>query len=303
MTGVVPRASIGMPVYNLEATVGRAIESVLAQTFGDFELVVSDNASEDGTEAVCRRYAARDTRIRYTRHPQLITGFDNFRYVLETARAPYFMWLPADDYMQPRLLERAVAVLDARADVVCAAPSAEFLEADGRRRPADGSFPLLGSVRDNLCRFLADPSDNSRFYGLYRREAVLRVLPGEAYYGFDWVVAAGTLLHGRHVELPGTLLVREANDPMKYTRMIDTIATGPLDRLLPLGRFTRALLFRLRVPPHPRVLWALLRLNVIHHVLYCQYRYPRYGRMAHRVAASLERLGASLVRALLGRPA
>jgi glycosyltransferase involved in cell wall biosynthesis len=303
MTGTVPRAAVGMPVYNLEATVGRAIESVLAQTFDDFELVVSDNASTDGTEAICRQYAARDARIRYTRHPALISGFENFRFVLEAARAPYFMWLPADDYVQPRLLEQAVAVLDARPDVVCAAPSAEFLEADGRRWPAQGSFPLLGSVRDNLCRFLADPSDNSRFYGLYRRAAVQRVLPGDAYYGFDWVVAAGTLLHGRHVELPGTLLVREANDPMKYTRMIDTIAAGPLDRVLPLGRFTRALLFRLRVPPHPRVLWALLRLNVIHHVLYCQYRYPRYGRMAHRVAAGVERVGAGVVKALRGRPA
>jgi len=292
-----------MPVFNLESAVARAIESVLAQTFGDFELVVSDNASRDGTEAICRRYAARDARIRYTRHPAPITAYANFRFVLEAARAPYFMWLPADDYVLPQMLERAVAVLDTRPDVVCAVPRAEFLEADGTRRPAQGSFPLLGSVRDNLCRLLADPSDNSRFYGLYRREAVRRVLPGEAYYGFDWEVAAGTLLHGRHLELPETLLVREANDPMKYTRMIDTIATGPLDRLLPLARFTRALLFRLRVPPHPRVLWALLRLNVIHHVLYCQYRYPRYGRLAHRVGAGLERLGAGFVRAVRGRPA
>jgi hypothetical protein len=84
--------------------------------------------------------------------------------------------------------------------------------------------------------------------------------------------------------------------------MIDAIATGPLDRLLPLGRFTAALLGRLRVPPHPGVLYALLRLNVIHHVLYCQYRYPRYGRLAHRVGAGLERLGAGAWRALRRRP-
>jgi glycosyltransferase involved in cell wall biosynthesis len=303
MAGAVPRVCVGMPVFNLEGTVARAIESVLAQTLADLELVVSDNASRDGTETICRRYAAGDARIRYTRHPAPITGFDNFRFVLDAARAPYFMWLPADDYVRPRLLEQAVAVLDARPDVVCAAPRAEFLEPDGTRRPALGSFPLLGSVRDNLCRFLADPSDNSRFYGVYRREVVRRVLPAEAYYGFDWVVTAGTLLHGRHVELSETLLVREANDPAKYTRMIDTIATGRLDRLLPLARFTRALLFRLRVPPHPRVLYALLRLNVIHHVLYCQYRYPRYGRLAHRVGAGLERLGTGVVRALRRRPA
>jgi glycosyltransferase involved in cell wall biosynthesis len=284
-----PRASIGMPVFNRVVTVGRAIESVLAQTLPDFELIVSDNASTDGTEAVCRRYTG-DPRVRYTRHPETVSGFDNFRGVLEAARAPYFMWLPADDYVRPRLLERAVPILDARADVVCVAPRGEFLEADGSLRPATGSFSLLGDARENLCRYLVDPMDNSRFYGLYRRAVLRRVLPGEAYYGFDWVVAAGTLLYGKHVELDDVLLVREANDPLKYTRMIDTIAARRLDRLLPLGRFTWALLGRLRVAPHPRVLWALLRLNVIHHVKYCEYRYPRYGRLAHRLGAGLERL-------------
>jgi glycosyltransferase involved in cell wall biosynthesis len=292
-----------MPVFNRASTVGRAIESVLAQTFTEFELLVSDNASTDGTEPICRGHAAADSRIRYTRQPTTISGFDNFRFVLQAARSPYFMWLPADDYVRPRLLEQAVALLDTRPDVVCAAPRAEFLEADGTLRAASGSFPLVGDLRANLCRYLADPTDNSRFYGLYRRDAVLRVLPEEAYYGFDWVVAAGTLLYGKHAELPEVLLVREANDRLKYTRMIDAIAERRLDRLLPLARFTRALLGRLGVAPHPRVLWALLRINVIHHVMYCQYRYPRYGRVAHRLGAGLERLGAGAWRALRRRPA
>ncbi|HEX2437838.1 MAG TPA: glycosyltransferase family 2 protein [Methylomirabilota bacterium] len=298
-----PRASVGMPVFNRAASVARGIESVLAQTFPDFELIVSDNASSDGTEPICRRYAAQDPRIRYTRHPATISGLDNFRFVLDTARAPYFMWLPADDYVLPRLLELAVAVLDTRPDVVCAVPGAEFLEADGSRRPAPGSFPLLGEPLDNICRYLADPMDNSRFYGLYRRDLLRAVLPAEAYYGFDWVVAAGTLLHGKHVELPELLLVREANERDKYTRMIDMLARGPLERLLPLGRFSHALLGRLRARPHPRLLYALLRINIIHHVMYCQYRYPRYGNLAHRLGAGLERIGAGAWRALHRRMA
>jgi glycosyltransferase involved in cell wall biosynthesis len=285
------RVSIGMPVFNMERTVARAIESVLAQTFTDFELVVSDNASQDGTEQVCRRYAEREARIRYTRQPDAISAFDNFRFVLDAARAPYFMWLAADDYVLPRLLERGVGVLDSRPDVVCAVPQVEFLDADGRRWAGAGSFALLGSHRENLCRFLRDPRDNSRFYGLYRRHAVRRVLPDSAYYGFDWVVAAGTLLYGKHAELPEVLLVREASDPLKYMQLVDVVASGRLDRLLPLARFTRTLLTELRVPPYPCVLYALLRINAVHHVLYCRYRYPRYGRLAHRLALGFERLG------------
>jgi glycosyltransferase involved in cell wall biosynthesis len=300
---VTPRASIGIPVFNGAKTVGRAIESVLAQTLTDFELLVSDNASTDMTETVCRGYAARDSRIRYTRRPGPISPLDNFCVVLESARAPYFMWLAADDYVRPRLLEQAVSVLDARPDVVCAAPRTEFLEADGSRRPAAGTFSLLGDVRQNLCRYLADPADNSRFYGVYRRAVMQRVLPRQPYHALDWAVAAATLLYGRHLELPEVLLVREANDALKYTRTIDTIAGGPLARLLPLAQFTRALLGPLGIRPHPSVLWALVRLNVIHHVMYCQYRYPRYGRIAHRVGAALERLGAGAWRALRRRSA
>lgn len=296
-----PRVSIGIPVLNGATTVARAIESVLAQTVADFELLVSDNASTDATEMLCRGYAARDPRIRYIRQPRPISALDNFCVVLDGTRAPYFMWLAGDDYILPRLFELAVSVLDTRPDVVCAVPRTEFLEADGSRRPAEGTFPLLGDVRENLCRYLADPADNSRFYGLYRRETMQRVLPRQPYHALDWAVAAATLLHGRHLELPEVLLVRNANDVLKYTRSLDTVAGGPLARLLPLAKFTHALLGPLGVRPHPRVLWALFRLNVIHHVMYCQYRYPRYGRTAHRLGAGLERLGAGAWRALRRR--
>jgi glycosyltransferase involved in cell wall biosynthesis len=296
-----PRVSIGIPVFNGAATVRRAIESVLSQTFPDLELLVSDNASGDGTDDICQRYASQDSRIRYTRHETAISPLANFRFVLDAARAPYFMWLAADDYVLPRLLEQAVAVLDAQGDVVCVVPRTEFLEADGTRHPAAGTFPLLGSTRENLCRYLVDPADNSRFYGVYRRE-VIGTLPAKPYHALDWAVVAGTLLRGRHVELPEVLLVREANEQSKYMRMIDVVAEGPVTRLLPLARFTRELLGPLRVTPHPRLLWALLRLNVIHHVMYCQYRYPRYGRIAYRVGAGFERLGVQLWQSLRGRP-
>jgi glycosyltransferase involved in cell wall biosynthesis len=285
------RVSVGVPVFNLERTVARAIESILDQTCGDFELLVSDNASTDGTEAICRRYAATDSRVRYTRHPAAVTAFENFRSVLDAAQAPYFMWLAADDYALPRLLEQATAALDGNPDLVCAAPRVEFLHTDGRRQPAAGSFALLGSVRDNLCRYLRDPLDNSRFYGVYRRHVVRRVFPSSGYYGLDWAIVAGTLLYGKHAELADVLLVREASDPLKYMRMVDLIASSRLIRLLPLAPFTRALLVDLRVAPHPRILYALLRINAIHHVLYCRYRYPLYGRLAHRLALVLEQLG------------
>jgi glycosyltransferase involved in cell wall biosynthesis len=290
MTG--PRVTVGIPVFNMERTVARAIESVLGQTLGDFELLVSDNASTDGTGEICRRYAAADARIRYTRHPHAIPALDNFRFVLDAAAAPYFTWLAADDFMLPRLLEQATDVLDRCADVACSTPRVDFLGADGRRRAAPGTFPLLGSLRQNLRRYLYDPLDNSRFYGVFRREVLQHAVPNVAYYGADWVVVAATLRHGKHLELPDVLLVREETDPDRYMRLIDSVSSGRLARLFPLARCTRALLFDLRLPPYPCVLYVLLRINVIHHLMYCRHRFPRYGRVAYRLSMTLRRLGA-----------
>ena len=287
-----PRVSIGMPAFNQESTVTRAIESVTGQTFPDLELIVSDNASTDATEAICRRHAADDPRVRYTRQATPITPFDNFRFVLDAARAPYFMWLPADDYALPRLLERAVAVLDARADVVCCVPGVEFLDAGGRRWRSSGTFALTGGLRDNVERFLEDPKDNSRFYGLYRREVVRRVLPAAPYYAFDWVLSLASLVYGKHWELDDVLLVREPSDPARYMQLVEVVAPGRLAGLLPLSTFTRTVLFGgLGVPLTARALLRLLRLNVMFHIMYCRYRYPRYGRLAERVGLRLRHLG------------
>jgi glycosyltransferase involved in cell wall biosynthesis len=289
VSAVLPRVAVGVPVLNMADTLPRALDSVLSQTAGDFELILSDNASADDTEAIGRRYASADARIRYLRQPATVPAIDNFRRVLQEARAPYFTWLAADDYMLACFLERTIAVLDARPDVVCCASRVDFADADGTRRRARGTFPLLGSFKDNLGRFLHDPMDNSRFYGVFRRAALAGALPAVAYHGWDWTVSIATLRAGLHWELDEMLRVRASSDPDKYTRMIEHAFPSALGRLLPLAPFTRALLFELRVPPAPATLYRLARLNVVYHVMYALYRYPRYGRLVHRVTAALER--------------
>lgn len=88
-----PACSIGLPVYNGENYLEQAIQSVLAQTFQDFELIISDNASTDGTEAICRRFAEQDPRILYVRQPRNIGAAKNYNYTFHLARGEYFNWL------------------------------------------------------------------------------------------------------------------------------------------------------------------------------------------------------------------
>jgi glycosyltransferase involved in cell wall biosynthesis len=100
-----PRVSIGLPVYNGERFLAQAIESVLAQTFSDFELVICDNASTDGTRDIAEAYAARDERIFY--HPGLQNqgAARNYNRAFSLSHGEYFKWLAADDMIEPRYLE------------------------------------------------------------------------------------------------------------------------------------------------------------------------------------------------------
>lgn len=96
-TNSTPAVSIGMPVYNGEKFIIEALDSILAQTFTDFELIISDNASTDGTEAICNDYATRDSRIRYFRQNENAGALFNFKFVLNEARGSFFKWAAVDD--------------------------------------------------------------------------------------------------------------------------------------------------------------------------------------------------------------
>lgn len=104
----IPKVSIGMPVYNGEKFIRVALDSLLSQTFVDFELIISDNASTDGTEAICREYAARDLRIRYVRQSENRGAVVNFKFVLDDAVGEYFMWAAHDDHWGEHFLDHAL---------------------------------------------------------------------------------------------------------------------------------------------------------------------------------------------------
>lgn len=107
-----PLVSIGLPVRNGERTVGRAIRTVLEQDYAHLELVISDNASDDSTEEICRELARSDTRVRYVRQPENIGLIPNFYSVLHEARGTYFKWMGHDDWLAPTFVGRCVEVLD-----------------------------------------------------------------------------------------------------------------------------------------------------------------------------------------------
>lgn len=205
-----PLISVGIPVYNAERYVGEAIESVLAQTFTDFELVICDNGSTDGTEAICRDHAARDSRIRYYRNASNIGAAGNFCRVFELSTGRYFRWLSADDYMAPATLEKCFATLEADLLAVLACGRAAFVGADGEML---GPYTEKQSLEQEspVERFRAvmqqDPHCHA-VYGLIRREVLQRTRLLGPFAGSDNTLLAELALYGRFVEVPELLFFR-----------------------------------------------------------------------------------------------
>lgn len=107
-----------MPVYNGEKLLERAISSILAQTYGNFELTISDNGSTDSTPEICKNYSLKDDRIRYIRHGKNSGALWNFKFVLNEARHEYFMWAPVDDLWSPEFIEKNLKILEKNKNIV-----------------------------------------------------------------------------------------------------------------------------------------------------------------------------------------
>lgn len=115
-----PTLSIGLPVYNGELYLALALESILSQTFGDFELIVSDNASSDQTAEIIEQFKRRDSRIRYYRNPENIGASRNFNRTLDYAGGKYFKWASYDDLLAPSYIEVCLGLMKENPNVVLA---------------------------------------------------------------------------------------------------------------------------------------------------------------------------------------
>lgn len=153
-----PCISIGMPVYDGERYVAEAIESMLKQTFVDWELIISDNGSTDRTEEICTSYADRDPRISYHRSPTNRGAAWNFNRVFRLASGDYFKWAAHDDRCAPQFLEKCLAVLQREPEAVVAYPRTSFIDGEGR---------ITGTLEDTL--HLDEPEPHQRFRSFLQR--------------------------------------------------------------------------------------------------------------------------------------
>ena len=206
-----PRVSIGIPVYNGQNYIEQAIRCFLTQTFSDIEIVISDNASIDATEQICRDFAAADSRIRYYRNERNLGAASNYNRVFFLSSGKYFKWAAHDDLCTPDYIEKTVRVLDAHRDSVLCHARSHIIGHHGERlgEGADDFHVTATTPSERLLQaFLAGSWVFHPVFGLIRRSALERTNLIANYVGSDYVLLAELALEGHCVELPEYLFLR-----------------------------------------------------------------------------------------------
>jgi len=213
-----PKVSIGMPVYNGGSFIREALDSLLAQTFTDFELIISDNASTDATESICRNYAEQDFRIRYIRQRENIGALPNFQFVLNEASGEYFMWAACDDKWDRDWVESLRNALE-NSGVGAAFGKLMHIDENSMplEHPANGrTFEFSGSSLRRRVHYFIEFERYGKanpIYSLFRR-SVLRGLDMTS-YSVDFHIVFNLLLETEIIPVPNTVLykrVHAAND-------------------------------------------------------------------------------------------
>lgn len=208
-----PRVSIGMPVYNGEVYLKDALDSILMQTFSDFELIISDNGSTDQTAEICQAYAAKDQRIRYYRSEQNLGAGWNFNRVVELATGEFFRWACHDDICAPKLLEECVQILDAHPEVVLSYPQTLIINEHGQevQKYFDGFDLRLAEPYKRFSQYLnlvRSGHGCHPIFGLIRLDTLQKTARMGIYPSSDLVLLGELTLYGEFFEIPQYLFLK-----------------------------------------------------------------------------------------------
>jgi glycosyltransferase involved in cell wall biosynthesis len=212
----VPPVTIGLPVFNGERFLPKAMESILGQTFADFTLVVSDNASTDSTVEIIEEHAARDRRVVLIRNETNRGAAWNYNRVFAECRSPYFKWAAADDMLAATCVERSLAALEgAPPTVVLAYPQTQLIDAEGRLlRTLDEDLAATPGAppRARFLRVVRNRVYGNVVFAVLRADALRKTRLHGSFPSADYVLLAELALVGEFRALPEPLFLRRLHD-------------------------------------------------------------------------------------------
>lgn len=225
--------SIGLPVFNSEDFIHNALESLLSQTFSDFELIISDNASSDNTVKICEEYCKKDKRIKLFSHKKNNGFIWNFNFVLEQAKSEYFMWAGVDDVWEPKFLEKNIEFLQENVDYVGSIGQVRLYRSKTEKLSFDKQnshkynkyehvHPIVGSYTKKV-NFCLQYCRASVIYGVYRTNVLKKSIICKRFPTWDLAVILNILKNGHIHVIDDVILYRYIQDnpsPSKIKRLL-----------------------------------------------------------------------------------
>jgi len=219
-----------MPVYNGELFIKKAIESILAQTFTDFELIISDNSSTDSTQEICQNFLKKDNRIRIFKQKENIGIHRNFNFLLSQAKGEYFAWAAVDDYLDNDFMEKNLKVLESNNSIVSSIGKiipygvdtlnidSKLIETSnypkfiknfvkrGRHKKMIDTAPISGSINSKIRTLFKITKSLGRFYGVHRTEQLKQCIVQKPFINVEVSVFLNLLKLGDFHEESSTIL-------------------------------------------------------------------------------------------------
>lgn len=258
--------TIGMPVYNGEKFIRAAIQSLLHQTYSNFELIISDNASTDLTEVIAREYALKDKRIKYVRQPKNLGPGHNFKFVFDEACGEYFMWAACDDVFSKNFVEINHKFLSKNHEYVASTcPTGYDIASLDQQKLVD--FALDGNVLERFTEFFENSNVSHGLYYSMMRTDVLRdcEVVGQEFFACDWALILYLALNGKiHRSSEGYTIfgvdgVSRGPDAYKVSRV------HLIEYIFPFYTFTKhiiKIIIGLRLKQKIRIFYLLVKLNI-----------------------------------------
>ena len=208
-----PKISIGIPVFNGEKFLQKCFESLLSQTFTDFELIISDNASNDSTSKICNEYSKKFKNFQYFNQKKNMGMKWNFNFVLEQAICDYFIWVAVDDILLPDFLKKNIEILELDQNLVGSVSKINSYNSKDlqlsntdqffknvtkklrKRFRSRGTYSIKGSY-DEKIRFYLKKSTCQIIYGIFKTNVLRNSVIVEEFEGSDWCINLNILKHG-----------------------------------------------------------------------------------------------------------
>ena len=210
------KVSIGLPIYNGEKFIHKKLNSLLSQTFTNFELIISDNGSTDLTSKICEEYAQKDKRIIYFKQKKNMGAWENFAFVLNKAKSKYFLWTAVDDYILPQFIEENVKTLEVDEKIACSiskirlfgenSNNLQLNEKDSKIKKIKkkflrnygymNTFAAKGTYEERINEYIKNLRHNQCFYGIYKTHQIKQAFIQKPFLGQDTCIIFNILKFG-----------------------------------------------------------------------------------------------------------